>query len=89
MTIQERIANAEAALKEQFARIDAIEEHGTRRILKAYQEHILLRPPVTAMTTSAVIPWRRYLPIFSVRRPRLSVRKSSAVPTLSACASSV
>ena len=41
MTIQERIAAAEAALKEQFARIDAIEEHGTRRILKAYQEHMV------------------------------------------------
>jgi len=41
MTIQERIANAEAALKEQFARIDTIEEHGTRRILKAYQEHMI------------------------------------------------
>lgn len=41
MTIQERIANAEAALKEQFARIDAIEEHGTRRILKTYQEHMI------------------------------------------------
>ena len=41
MTIQERIASAEAALKEQFARIDAMEEHGTRRILKAYQEHMI------------------------------------------------
>lgn len=41
MTIQERIASAEAALKEQFARIDSIEEHGTRRILKAYQEHMI------------------------------------------------
>ena len=41
MTIQERISSAEAALKEQFARIDAIEEHGTRRILKAYQEHMI------------------------------------------------
>ena len=41
MTIQERIAAAEVALKEQFARIDAIEEHGTRRILKAYQEHMV------------------------------------------------
>ena len=41
MTIQERIARAEAALKEQFARIEAIEEHGTRRILKAYQEHMV------------------------------------------------
>lgn len=41
MTIQERIASAEAALKEQYARIDAIEEHGTRRILKAYQEHMI------------------------------------------------
>ncbi len=41
MTIQERIASAEAALKEQFARIDAIEEQGTRRILKAYQEHMV------------------------------------------------
>lgn len=41
MTIQERITSAEAALKEQFTRIDAIEEHGTRRILKAYQEHMI------------------------------------------------
>ena len=41
MTIQERIASAEAALKEQFARIDAIEEHGTRRILKAFQAHMV------------------------------------------------
>ena len=41
MTIQERIAQAEAALKEQFARIDALEEHGTRRILKTYQEHMI------------------------------------------------
>ena len=41
MSIQERIASAEAALREQFARIDAIEEHGTRRILKAYQEHMI------------------------------------------------
>ena len=41
MTIQERISSAEAALKEQFARIDAIEEHGTRRILKVFQEHMI------------------------------------------------
>ncbi len=41
MTIQERISSAEAALKDQFARIDAIEEHGTRRILKAFQEHMV------------------------------------------------
>ncbi|MGN0752869.1 MAG: aminotransferase class I/II-fold pyridoxal phosphate-dependent enzyme [Aristaeellaceae bacterium] len=41
MTIQERIASAEGALKEQFARIEAIEEHGTRRVLKAYQEHMV------------------------------------------------
>ncbi len=41
MTIQERISSAEAALKDQFAQIDAIEEHGTRRILKAFQEHMV------------------------------------------------
>ena len=41
MTIQERIASAETALKDQFARIEAIEEHGTRRILKAFQEHMV------------------------------------------------
>ncbi len=41
MTIQELIVNAEQALKERFARIDAMEEHGTRRILKAYQEHMV------------------------------------------------
>ena len=39
MNIQERIAHAEAGLKEQFARIDAMEECGTRRVLKAFQEH--------------------------------------------------
>lgn len=41
MTIQERITSAETALMEQFAHIDAIEEHGTRRILKAYQDHMI------------------------------------------------
>ncbi len=41
MTIQERISSAEAALKEQFAWIDAIEEHGTRRVLKVFQEHMI------------------------------------------------
>ncbi len=41
MTIEERIAQAEAGLKEQFARIDAMEEIGTRRVLKAYQEHMV------------------------------------------------
>lgn len=41
MTIQERISSAEAALRDQFARIDAIEEHGTKSILKAYQEHMI------------------------------------------------
>lgn len=41
MTIQERIASAEAALKEQFAHIDAIEEHGTRRILNVFQNHMI------------------------------------------------
>lgn len=41
MTIQERISSAEAALRDQFTRIDAIEEHGTKRILKAYQEHMI------------------------------------------------
>lgn len=38
MTIEQRIAQAEAGLKEQFARIDAMEEVGTRRVLKAFQE---------------------------------------------------
>lgn len=37
MTIQERIARAEAGLKEQFARIDAMEESGTARVLAAFQ----------------------------------------------------
>ncbi len=41
MTIQERISSAEAALKDQFARIDAIEEYGTRRILKVFQDHMV------------------------------------------------
>lgn len=38
MTIEQRIAQAEAGLKEQFARIDAMEELGTRRVLKAFQQ---------------------------------------------------
>ena len=41
MTIQERIAHAEQGLTEQFARIEQIEEHGTRRILKAFQNHMV------------------------------------------------
>ncbi|MBR4081324.1 MAG: methionine gamma-lyase family protein [Clostridia bacterium] len=39
MTIAERIARAEAGLQEAFARIDRMEEIGTRRVLKAFQEH--------------------------------------------------
>ena len=39
MTIQELIAKAEAELKEQFARIDAMEELGTNRVLTAFQNH--------------------------------------------------
>ncbi len=41
MTIQEIIARAENALSEQFQHIDAMEEHGTRRILQAYQNHMI------------------------------------------------
>lgn len=37
MTIQELIAQAEAGLKEQFERIDAMEELGTARVLEAFQ----------------------------------------------------
>ena len=39
MTIQERIERAEAGLMAQFARIDAMEELGTRRVLDAFQHH--------------------------------------------------
>ena len=39
MTIEERIARAEAGLKEAFARIDAMEESGTRRVLDAFLRH--------------------------------------------------
>ena len=37
MTIQERITQAEAGLQAQFARIDAMEELGTARVLAAFQ----------------------------------------------------
>lgn len=39
MTIAEHIAHAEAGLQEAFARIDRMEEIGTRKVLKAFQEH--------------------------------------------------
>lgn len=39
MTIIERIAHAEQGLSEVFARIDRMEEVGTRRVLAAFQEH--------------------------------------------------
>ena len=57
MTIQERIAHAEAGLKEQFARIDAIEEHGTRRILKAFK----ILPPVPPRPTRMWLPLQWFL----------------------------
>ena len=38
MTIEERITEAERGLQAQFARIDAVEERGTRRVLQAFQE---------------------------------------------------
>lgn len=37
--IEERIARAEDALQDTFARIDAMEEKGTRRVLSAFQSH--------------------------------------------------
>ena len=39
MTIEERIARAEAGLKDAFTRIDRMEEAGTRRVLAAFQQH--------------------------------------------------
>ena len=39
MTIAERIAHAEEGLKDAFAHIDRMEEIGTRKVLKAFQEH--------------------------------------------------
>lgn len=39
MTIEARIAQAEASLKEAFDHIDRMEECGTRRVLAAFQEH--------------------------------------------------
>ncbi|MGN0779499.1 MAG: aminotransferase class I/II-fold pyridoxal phosphate-dependent enzyme [Aristaeellaceae bacterium] len=39
MTIEERIARAEESLKGAFARIDTMEEKGTRRVLDAFQKH--------------------------------------------------
>lgn len=39
MTIEARIAQAEAGLKEAFDHIDRMEECGTRRVLAAFQEH--------------------------------------------------
>lgn len=39
MTIDERIYQAEQGLTDVFARIDAMEEKGTRRVLRAFQEH--------------------------------------------------
>lgn len=39
MTIEARIAQAEASLKEAFDHIDRMEECGTRQVLAAFQEH--------------------------------------------------
>ncbi len=39
MTIEERISHAEAGLKDVFARIDHMEEVGTRRVLDTFREH--------------------------------------------------
>ena len=39
MTIEERICAAEADLKDVFARIDAMEEKGTRRVLNVFRDH--------------------------------------------------
>ncbi len=39
MTIEERISHAEAGLKDVFARIDHMEEIGTKRVLDAFRTH--------------------------------------------------
>lgn len=39
MTIEERITKAESSLRDVFARVDRMEERGTRRVLASFQKH--------------------------------------------------
>ena len=55
-------AQAQADLAEQFARIDAIAEENTQKVLAAFQKHRVAEahfavPPATATTIWAGIPW--------------------------------
>ena len=88
MTIEELIAQAESGLTAQFARIDRMEEIGTRRVLDAFREHQVAYRHF-APTTGGVIRSKRFLQSCSARRRRLSARRLPAARTPSACACSV
>ena len=82
---------AQAELREQFARIDAIAQENTQRVLErsrptGWPTLTLSAPPVTATTTWAEISWMRSMPRFSAPRPLWCASSLSTAPTPSASA---
>ena len=65
---------AQTELREQFARIDAIAQENTQRVLEAFQDHrvadaYFAGTTGSATTTWAGISWTRSMPRSSARRP--------------------
>lgn len=94
MTIEELIAQAESGLTAQFARIDRMEEIGTRRVLDAFREHqVAYRhfAPTTGYGYDDVgrDTLEKILRSCSARRRRLFARRLPAARTPSACVCSV
>lgn len=90
MTIEELIAQAESGLTAQFARIDRMEEIGTRRVLDAFREHqVAYRhfAPTTGYGYDDVgrDTLEKILQSCLARRRRLSARRLPAARTPSAC----
>lgn len=90
MTIEELIAQAESGLTAQFARIDRMEEIGTRRVLDAFREHqVAYRhfAPTTGYGYDDVgrDTLEKVLQSCLARRRRLSARRLPAARTPSAC----
>ena len=74
-----------AALRPRFDEIDRVAEYNQAKVIAAMQKNrVNVRAqPVTAITTSAATRLSAFMPTASIRKPRLSVRRSPAAHTRS------
>ena len=77
-----------ASLRPRFDEIDRVAEYNQAKVISAMQKNrvnvaCFRAQPVTAITTSAATRVSAFMPTASIRKPRLSVRRSPAAHTRS------